>query len=58
MVKHAIRMNIEWATFCKIDLGHSMNVCKDMVKRRGGGGMAAISFRLTLTLSILVCSYT
>ena len=32
-VKHTIRKHIEWATFWYINHDHSMNVCKDVVKK-------------------------
>ena len=33
-IKHAIRKHVEWATFWSINKDHSMNVCKDVVKRK------------------------
>ena len=37
-MKHTIRKHIEWVTVWNIDLDHSMNVCKDVVKGRGKSG--------------------
>ena len=34
-VKHTTRKHIDWATFWYIHQNHSMNVCKDVAKKKG-----------------------